>query len=536
MTPSRPISRRAALQLGAGAAALPLVHVALAGETRALRFIPSLDLTVLDPHWSPTYVTRNHGYLVFDTLFGTDEAFQPQPQMVEGARTEADGKRWTLTLREGLKFHDGEPVLARDCVASIGRWGRRNTFGQTLMAATDELAAADDRTIVFQLKKPFPLLPNALGTLTTPMPAILPERLAKTDAFTQIKEIVGSGPYRFMAGERMAGARTVYERFADYQPRANGPPERTAGPKAAHFARVEWTVVPDASMAAAALLKGEQDWWEFSPSDLLASLRRGHDVKVVLLEQSGDVSLLRLNHLQPPFDNPRIRRALLGAVSQEDCAIAVAGADPAFWRTGIGYFPPASPMASPAGMDALTGPRDLDRARRDIATAGYQGERTVLLAAGDFPENVRRSDVLADLMKKVGLIVDVQVSDWGTMMQRVLKKDPVDQGGWSGTTVSLAATDTMDPAVHSYLRANGTDAPRFGWPTSARLEELRGTWLDAPDLATRQRIAGEMQLQAFRDVPYIPLSLDYRFAAFRNDLDGLLAGFPVFWNVRRAIT
>jgi peptide/nickel transport system substrate-binding protein len=525
-----------ALKLGTGAAALPLANIALAGGNRVLRFMPNLDLTVLDPHWSGTYVTRNHGYLVFDTLFGTDNTFQPQPQMVEGTLTEAAAKRWTLTLREGLKFHDGEPVLARDCVASIGRWGRRNTFGQTLMAATDELSAADDRTIVFRLKKPFPLLPNALGTLTTPMPAILPERLAQTDAFTQIKEIVGSGPYRFVAGERMAGARTVYEQFAGYQPRASGLPERTAGPKVAHFARVEWTVAPDAAMAAAALLKGEQDWWEFSPSDLLPSLRRGRAVKVVLLEQSGNVSLLRLNHLQPPFDNPRIRRALLGAVSQEDCAIAVAGADPAFWRTGIGYFPPASPMASLAGMEALTEPRDFDRARRDMAAAGYKGERAVLLAAGDFPENVRRSDVLADMMKKVGLTVDVPVSDWGTMMQRVLKKDPVDQGGWSGTTVSLAATDTMDPAVHSYLRANGMEAPRFGWPTSARLEELRGMWLEAPDLAMRQRIAGEIQVQAFQDVPYIPLSLDYRFAAYRDDLDGVLAGFPVFWNVRRPIT
>ncbi|HXA21858.1 MAG TPA: ABC transporter substrate-binding protein [Acetobacteraceae bacterium] len=534
MTRSRPVSRRTVLKLGAGAAALPLANIGLAGENHVLRFIPTLDLTVLDPHWSPTYVTRDHGYLVFDTLFGTDNAFQPQPQMVEGTVTDPDGKRWPLTLREGLKFHDGEPVLARDCVASIGRWGRRNSFGQTLMAATDQLSAADDRTIVFRLKKPFPLLPNALGTLTTPMPAILPERLAKTDAFTQIKEAVGSGPYRFKADERMAGARTVYEQFADYQPRAHGLPERTAGPKIAHFARVEWTVTPDASTAAAALLKGEQDWWDFAPADLLPLLRRSHDIDVALLQESGNVSLLRLNHLRPPFDNPRIRRALLGAVSQEDAAIAVAGADPSLWRTGIGYFPPVSPMASTAGMEALTGPRDLGRVRREIEAAGYAGERVVLLAAGDSPEGLRRSTVLADLMKHVGLAVDFQVSDWGTMMQRIFKKDSVDQGGWSCATWSLVATDMMDPAVNSYLRGNGTDA-RPGWPTSTRLEELRDMWLDAPDLATRQRIASEIQLQAFQDVPYIPLSLDYRFAAYRKDLVGVLAGFPVFWNVRRPI-
>jgi len=201
-----------------------------------------------------------------------------------------------------------------------------------------------------------------------------------------------------------------------------------------------------------------------------------------------------------------------------------------------GTFPPDSPVASTAGIEALTEPRDLGRARREIEAAGYKGERVVLLASGDSAEGLRRANVLADMMKKVGLAVDFQMSDWGTTMQRVNKKDPVDQGGWSCTAVSLVATDLMDPAVNSYLRGNGTDAPRFGWPTSARLEELREMWLEAPDLATRKRIASEIQLQAFQDVPYIPLSLDYRFAAYHNDLVGVLEGFPVFWNVRRPIT
>jgi peptide/nickel transport system substrate-binding protein len=368
------------------------------------------------------------------------------------------------------------------------------------------------------------------------MPAILPERLAKTDAFTQIKEAVGSGPYRFRADERIVGARTVYERFADYQPRTGGVPERTAGPKLAHFPRVEWTVIPDLPTAAGALLKGEQDWWEFArPSDLLPSLRGSHNITVALLEPSGQVNLLRPNHLHPPFDNPRIRRALFGAVSQEDFAIAIDGTDPSFWRTGIGYFPPASPMASTAGMEALTGSRDLDRVRQEIAAAGYKGERVVVLAAADIAENLRRANVAADMMKKVGLTVDLQVADWGTVTRRMSKKDPVDRGGWSCTTFALVATDMWDPAVNNYLRGNGTDA-RPGWPSSTRLEELRETWLEAPDLATRKRIASEMQRQAFQDVPYIPLSLSYWYSAFRNDVAGVLEGFPVFWNVRRAIT
>jgi peptide/nickel transport system substrate-binding protein len=112
-------------------------------------------VTVLDPRWSGTYATRGHGYLVYDTLFGMDGNQVPSPQMVETVQTEDDGRRWTLTLRPGLRFHDGDQVLARDCVASIRRWSQRDPYGGTLMAATDELIATDDRTLVFRLKRPF---------------------------------------------------------------------------------------------------------------------------------------------------------------------------------------------------------------------------------------------------------------------------------------------------------------------------------------------------------------------------------------------
>jgi peptide/nickel transport system substrate-binding protein len=482
---------------------------------------------------TPAYTTRTHGYLVFDTLFGMDNSVRAQPQMVEAVSSDADGKRWTLPLRPGLKFHDGEPVLARDCVASIRRWGQRNSYGQTLMARTDDLAAADDRTIVFQLKKPFPLLPEALGTLTTPMPAIMPERLAKTDDFTKVIEIVGSGPYRFKADEQVSGAHLAYERFAGYRPRESGAPERTSGPKIAYFDRVEWSVITDHATSAAALQTGEQDWWDLADPDLLTLLRRQRKIRLTNREPLGHVGYLRLNHLQRPFDNAAIRRALISAVSQEDFAIAIVGPDPSLWRTGIGFFPPDSPMASSAGMEALTGPRDLNRVRREIAAAGYKGERVVMPCTSDYPENFRRANVAVDMMQKVGMNAEIHTFDWATLLQRAQKKAPVDQGGWSCTSFVGAGIDFIDPAVNPNLRGNGTNSPRPGWPTSPRIEELRDAWLDASDLATRKRIATEIQLQAFQDVPYIPLCLIYYFTAYRNDLAGVLPGFSVFWNVRR---
>lgn len=518
--------------LAASAAMHAAPSLVRAETSRVLRFIPQFDVAVLDPHWSGTYTTRTHGYAIFDTLFGVDGNQRPSPQMVEGVLVEEDGRRWTLTLREGLRWHDGEPVLARDCVASIRRWAQRDSFGQTLMAATDELSAPNDRVILFRLKAPFPLLPNALGKVPTLMPAMMPERLARTDAFTQVTEMVGSGPYRFRADERVSGARLVYERFAGYKPRESGVPDWTAGPKIAHFDRVEWTILPEPATAVAALQKGEQDWWETVASDVLPPLRHDRRITTTMLDPTGFYMILRLNHLQPPFDNPGIRRALLGAVNQADFVAVIVGSDPSLGRSGVGFFCPGSPMASSASMEVLTGPRDLDQVRREIIAAGYQGQRVVALAAGDLGENMRRMDVAVDMMRRAGLTVDTQVSDWGTMMQRANRKDPVEKGGWSCATYAVAGTDVWDPAVHNYLRANGANA-RPGWPSSPQLEDLHTAWLAASDLTTQQQIAAKMQVQAFQDVPYIPIGLTYIHTAYRTDLTGVLNGIAVFWNVRR---
>jgi peptide/nickel transport system substrate-binding protein len=497
-----------------------------------LRFVPQFDLTIADPHAAPTYVTRTHGYLVFDTLFGVDGNQHPSPQMVEGVSVEDDGKRWNLTLRPGLKFHDNELVLARDCAASIRRWGQRDHLGRTLLAVTDDISAADDRTVVLRLKRPFPLLPAALGKLPPYMPAMLPERLASTDAFTPIKEIIGSGPYRYRADEHVPGARIVYERFADYKPRESGLPEWTAGPKVAYFDRVVWTIIPDPSTAAAALQSGEQDWWEYTAPDVLPVLRRDRHIKTPVLDPNGTYMVLRLNHLQPPFDKPAVRRALLGVVEQADYVFANIG-DPALGRTGVGFFCPTSPMANSAGMEALTSPRDVDRARRELVAAGYTGERVVLLAPGDGGENLRRMEVAADMMRKLGLSVDLQVSDFGTTFRRIFKKESADHGGWSGVTYGIAGTDVWDPAVNSPLRAVGAGGTP-GWPNSPRLEELRDVWLATSNVAKPQQTAAEIQLQAFQDLPYIPLGLVYWPTAYRDDLTGALNGMAFFWNVRRA--
>ena len=515
----------------AAVSALAAPRIARGAEAAVLRFIPQADLVVLDPVWTAAYVTRNHAMMVFDTLYGTDNAFRVSPQMVAGDTISDDGLTRDLTLRDGLLWHDGEKVLARDCVASIRRWGARDSFGQTIMAVTDELSAPDDRTIRFRLKRRFPLLLSALAKPGSNVCVMMPERLALTDPFKQVTEMIGSGPFRFKADEHIAGARAVYQRNVAYQPRADGTASFTAGPKIVHVDRVEWTVIPDAGTAAAAMQSGEMDWWDAPTFDLLPLLKQNAGLTVPPPDPMGFLGNMRLNHLQPPFNNPELRRALLGAVSQADYMAAAAG-DPANSRTGVGVFCPASPMASQAGMQVLNSPRDLTAVAKAVVASGYNHERTVLLIPSDFPVLKALGDVGADLLKRIGMNVDAQYADWGSVLQRLAKPDPVEQGGWSLFHTYWSGLDEFDPAVHTYIRGNGKAASR-GWPSSEKLEQLRNDWLFATDLADRQRIAAQIQQQAFVDVPYIPLGQILPPTVFQRSVTDVLTGYALFWNLRK---
>jgi peptide/nickel transport system substrate-binding protein len=413
------------------AAILALPNIARGQRERTLRFVPTPDLVALDPVWGAFRTTHAPAYLVFDTLYGLDEALVAHPQMVEGHTVDRDGLVWTLRLREGLRFHDGEPVRARDAVASIRRWMIRDGFGQSLEAATAELTAPDDRTLRFRLKRRFPQLPVALAGSTTAVPCIMPERLAETDPFAQVSEMVGSGPYRFVPAEFSAGVRATYERFDRYVPRDGGTQSYTAGPKVTHFDRIEWLSLGDPATSVAALLRGEVDWLDSPSADQIPLLARDRNVTTEVRDPSGSIAIMRFNHLHPPFDNPAIRRALLGAIDQADVMSALAGTDRTYWRDRIGLFGPASPLANEAGIDALSGPRDYSKVKRDLAAAGYRGERIVVLAVGGTSYLVYVSQVGADQLRKAGMNVDLQTTDAATMFRRAL--------------ASLASTAGDDP-------------------------------------------------------------------------------------------
>ncbi len=518
--------------LAAATAGLALPAIARAQGSSTIRFVPEADLVLLDPVVTPAAQTREHAYLVYDTLFGIDDSFQAHPQMVQGSVTENDGKLWRLTLRDGLKFHDGTPVLARDCAASIRRWGARDAFGQALMAATDEIGTDGDKVITVRLKHPFPLLPDALAKPMAFMCPMMPERLAKTDPYKAVTEPIGSGPYRFKADERVPGARVVYERFAGYVPRQDGVPETTAGPKRPVVDRIEWVINPDNTTAVAALQRGEVDWVQTPAPDLLPQLRADKNITARIIAPTGLIAYMRFNQLIPPFDNPALRRAIIGAVSQADYMVAINGEDKTLWRDDVGYFCPGVPLASDAGMEALTGKRDYDAVKRAIEASGYKGERIAMMVAVDVLYLKLMGDVTADVFKKIGLNLDYQPIDWTTLVQRRIKMDPIDQGGWNLFVINDNGINEINPAGHLWLRGNGRDAPP-GWPTSAGLESLRDAWFNAGSLEAQQAITRKLQLQAFQDVPYIPLGQSLAPTAYRTNLTGVLNGQPTFWNVRR---
>lgn len=524
------LTRRAAMAGGAASlGAMVIPGCAPPGDRRVLRFVPQADLASLDPVWTTAAATRAHGYLVYDTLFGLDRHFRPQPQMVDACEQTDDGRRWTLRLREGLHFHDGEPVRARDCIASLLRWSHRDAMGQALFAATDEVSAPDDRHIVFRLRHPFPLLPDALGKIGVNVPFIMPERHARTSPFEQVTDPVGSGPYRFLADERIVGARAAYARFDGYSPRAGGRAEWTSGPKHARFKRVEWTIVPDPATASIALRNGEIDWLEAPSIDLLPLLRTDSTVALPDIDPTGAVAVMRPNHMWPPFDNADIRRAVLRVVRQ-DTFMQAAGFTPDARRAGVGIFPPGTPLATDAGLDIWNGPPDYDRARREIRAAGYDGAPIVVMGTTDPPILRALAEVGADLLTRCGFNVDYQVMDWNAVIQRRARRTRPSEGGWNVFFTHWTGLDLLTPAGHMSLRGNGEKA-WFGWPTAPRLETLRETWMREADPEGQRRIAREIQLQALHDVPYVPLGQFHMPTACRRTLTGMLQGLPLFWNV-----
>jgi peptide/nickel transport system substrate-binding protein len=526
------MKRRNALKSAAAiSAVIAAPRIARADGPKIINFAPQADLASLDPVWTTADVTRNYALAVFDTLYAYDARFEVQPQMVDGHRIEDDGKTWELTLRDGIGFHDGQKVLARDCVTSIQRFAKRNPFGQALMKRVDEITAPSDSVIRFRLNKRFPLLPTALAEVSS---SIMPARLAETDPLKQIPEAIGSGPFRFMADERITGSRVVFARNAAYVPRKDGTPSFHAGPKIVNVDRVVWNFIPDPATASAALQQGEIDWWENPTLDLLPQIKTYKNVVVTVKDRTGEIGCLRFNHLNPPFNDAAIRRVVVAAMDQKEIMEGVAGAEPLLYKTDVGLFAPGTPMASTAGLEITRGPKDYARLKKDLAAAGYSGDKIVVLAASNFPTIWAEAQVATDILARIGFNIDLQAIDWGSVVQRRASREPIDKGGWNIFYTWLGGFGNISPAPNNALRGNGAPA-WFGWPTNEKIEELYNVWFEAPDQAAQQKICEAMQLAFWQNPTYAPLGMYDQPTAFHNYLHDVPDGWPQFYGLKKVV-
>ena len=444
------LNRRTLIGGASAIAGLARPAVLQAQTRRVLRFVPQAAYSVPDPVWTTAIVVQTHAFMVWDTLYGVDIGLAPQPQMCAGHEVSDDGLAWTFTLRPDLLFHDGAKVRAVDAVASIRRWAPRNSFGQRLLEVTAEMAALDDARLRIRLTQPFPPMLYALASQNC---FVMPERMAATSPNAPIKEFVGSGPFRFKADEWVSGVRSVYERFEAYAPRPE-PPDFLAGGKTVHFDRVEWSVQPDPGTAAAALQAGEVDWIDQPLFDLVPTLDRDPSITVRQLDHFGLIGIIGLNHLYPPFDNSKLRRAVLSAIDQKEYVAAVLGDQTRFAKLPVGYFTVGSPMASDAGMEALTAPRDLAVSRRLVGESGYGGEKILFMSPSDQPQMHAMAEVSASLFRQIGLNVETVAMDWGTLLSRRASKKPPAEGGWNCFNTRLTGLGAADPASPQ-LRGNG---------------------------------------------------------------------------------
>jgi peptide/nickel transport system substrate-binding protein len=516
----------------ATAAVAPLPRAQAQGTAatgpRTLKAVMHATLGVRDPYATTAYITRNHGYLVYDTLFAMDDQMRPQPQMVQDWTLSDDKLTYTFRLRPGLLFHDGAPVTAADCVASLTRWWKRDLMGTRLMNAAQSLDAVDAQSFRLVLKHPYGLVLETLGKPGGPVPFILPARLVQIPEDQRITEVIGSGPFRFIANEYRSGDRVVYEKFDRYVPRQE-PASGLAGGKVVHFDRLEWLEISDVQTATNAMLTGEVHVMENVPSEMMELLRR--DRKVTLRARGiGNSLLMRMNWLNPPFDNKLIRQAVLHAVSQQDYLAAQVG-DDSLSQVCKAFFTCAPPYATDVGAPAG---QNLDRARQLLKEGGYNGEQVVILHPADLPSGSALAPVTEQLLKSIGMNVRVDSMDWNSLLARRGRQASIADGGWSIAWGIWSDLDLMSPIINLNVDGRGRRG-YVGWAESAEMERLRDAFAMEPDQAKQMQLIEQMQRIAYDDVFAVPLGSYKVVSAHSAALKDVVAHqLIVFWNMKMA--
>lgn len=510
--------------------ALALTFTAAASADTVLRTVPSSDLKILDPIWTTANITRNHGFMIYDTLFGMDEKGVIKPQMVDKYTASPDNKVWTFTLRPGLKFHDGAPVTSQDVIASLARWGKRDTLGQKMYEAMDSITAEGPNTFRMNFKQPFGVVLDALGKPNPLVPFIMPKRVADTPADKQIDEMIGSGPFTLVKEDFRPGDRVIYRKNTAYVPRKEAP-SGLAGGKVVNVDSVEWVLLRDPQTQVNALLNGEVDMVETVPSSGFVDMRTNQKIELVDVMPAGPFTAI-YNHKVPPFNNPKALKAAMLAINQEAMLRAQATFRD-FYKPCASIYLCGSVYASDK-TGFFTGKPQFEEARKLLKESGYDGKPVVILLPGDAPALNKMPAVYGQLLKQVGFNVDVQTTDWATLVTRRTKKDLPENGGWNVFITFWGGVDASSPISYGPLTGNG-DKGFFGWPTDPELEALKTRFIETTDLAQRKDIATQIQLRVLEGGVIAPLGEGKAPTAVRRGVvSGLLPSPAVlYWNVRK---
>jgi peptide/nickel transport system substrate-binding protein len=538
--PGGDISRRDLIKTAAGIAGAIAMPAILGGRAHAaetsgtVRVVPEVDLKVLDPIWTTALITGTHAFLIYDTLFAADREYQVHPQMVDKYERDEEGLTWRFMLRDGLGWHDGTPVTARDCVASIRRWAARSATGKVMMERAARLDVLDDNAFILELKEPFGLVPETLGR--GPYCFVMRAKDAETDPFTQINTAIGSGPFMFLPEEWRPGARVAYRRNPHYRPRSE-PASGYAGGKVAKVERVEWTVIPDPATANAALIAGEVDYLTTPVADNLPLLRADPNIAIGLLDPLGWQFHIRMNSLAKPFDDAKARQGLLMLVaSQQETYLAATGMTGELGKVCLAPFVCGSSNESMIGTEPFS-TDDPDRIRSLFTEAGYSGEPLVLMDPTDQSNLHMLAQVLSEHMKKVGLNVDLQAMDWSTLVTRRAIKTPpaADRGGWHIFPTAWPSGTMMDPFISPPLDTSCDGKNWFGWPCDAELAQLRLAYIAAKNDEERHRTVEAVQRRFFEAAPYAYAGQYFPPIAYRKDrLRGVIGlAAPVYWNMEK---
>jgi peptide/nickel transport system substrate-binding protein len=528
-------TRRNMMKVAGGMAAIAGAPSIARGQAapsaaRTVKAVMHGDIPTFDPIWTTANMSAYHGAMVYDTLFGIDQNYTVHPQMVGRYNVSDDRLTYTFELRDGLRFTDGTAVTARDCVASLRRWGVRDGGGQLLFSRVSDLSAKDEKTIVLKLKDRWGLVLDLLAKTATPVCFMMREKEAMTDPMQKIETIVGSGPFIMNERETKVGSQYVYDRNPNYVPRSEAP-SGIAGGKVVKVDRVIIQVMPDTQTAVSALQAGEIDFHEYPPIDLLPQLESDRNIRLTLLNSIGSVGWIRLNFLHPPFNNVKARQAVLYVVNQENHMKATF-ANPQYYRTCGSFFTCGTAMENDANTDWFKGKPNYAKARELLKESGYDGKPITLLQATNIDFMRNSAEILAQELRQGGFNVQIIPMDWAGVVTRRAVKAPPDQGGWN-----IFITSAGGPAVGNPITLVGHAATGekgwFGWPLDDKHEELRNRWALADSLDERKKIAAEIQTNAWNFVPHLYFGQYVQPAAHRANLRGLLpiAEAVPWWNV-----